>query len=60
MGTEFITLDLNLAELGNDWPAAVEDRLRAYGEPLRWAITQVNLSSRMASIEAVITQEIRA
>ena len=57
MRTEFITLTFNLAEPGSNWVATLEDRLRTYGEPLRWAITQVDASSRLATIEAVITQD---
>ena len=34
---------------------AIEAALAEQGEPLRWAITQVNAATQMATVEAVVT-----
>jgi len=56
MKTEFITLELNLAEIKADCRQAVEERLRTRGAPLRWAITHIDNESQTATVEAVVTQ----
>lgn len=56
MKTEFLTLELNLAEVQENWRQAVEDRLSLRGESLRWAITGIDESSQTATVEAVVTQ----
>ncbi len=35
---------------------AVEKELQKHGEPLRWAITEVNTEKQTAQIEAIVTQ----
>lgn len=56
MKTEFVTFEVPLIEGQDSWHTTVEDHLRTYGEPLRWAITQVDQASQFATIEAVVTQ----
>jgi hypothetical protein len=61
MKTEFITLELRLAEAHGKWHDIkwhdiVEERLSLYGVPLRWAITQINQANQTATVEAVVTQ----
>ncbi|MFQ4139691.1 hypothetical protein PGN35_025605 [Nodosilinea sp. PGN35] len=55
MATHFITLDINLAEAQENLVGAIEAALAERGEPLRWAITQVNAATQIATVEAVVT-----
>ena len=57
LNTHFLTLSLSLADLGADPVATVETALRQRGEPLRWAITQVDVSTGLATVEAVVTTD---
>jgi hypothetical protein len=36
---------------------AIEAELQKHGDPLRWAVTSVNLTEQTAIIEAIITRE---
>ncbi|MCU0552086.1 MAG: hypothetical protein MUC48_22345 [Leptolyngbya sp. Prado105] len=54
MTTEFITLDLPLAPV-RELHQLIEQELRQFGEPLRWAITRID--SQTVEIEAVVTCE---
>jgi hypothetical protein len=51
--TQFVTVEINLPELKSHLPAAIAAALQAYGEPLRWAITEV--AGQTAKVEAVVT-----
>jgi hypothetical protein len=55
LATHFLTLDLAVADLASDPVTTIETALRQRGEPLRWAITQVNAATQTATIEAVVT-----
>nr|WP_026072388.1 hypothetical protein [Nodosilinea nodulosa] len=55
MATQFITLNINLGEVQSDLVTAIEAALAEQGEPLRWAITQVNSATQTATVEAVVT-----
>ncbi|MBD2327521.1 hypothetical protein [Alkalinema sp. FACHB-956] len=70
MNTAFITLDVSVPANSADLPGVVETALRQYGEPLRWAITEIvsttdsergstrfatPLSQAKARIEAIVT-----
>lgn len=55
LATHFITLDINLGDAQDDLVGAIESALAKRGEPLRWAITQVNSVTRTATVEAVVT-----
>ena len=35
---------------------AIEAELRSHGEPLRWAITSIDVVQKTAQVEAVVTQ----
>lgn len=59
MKTEFVIFHLNLAEARESWRQVVEERLQAQGEPLRWAITQIDETTQTATIEAVVIQAAR-
>jgi hypothetical protein len=54
MTTQFITLEINLQESPAQLMQVIETGLRLSGEPLRWAITSINLSRQKAIVEAVI------
>ncbi len=55
LNTQFLSLTLPLAHLGQDPVATVEAALRPWGDPLRWAITQVDEAAGLATVEAVVT-----
>jgi hypothetical protein len=54
MTTHFITATINLQESPSKLHQAIEAKLKECGEPLRWAITQVDVERQTAQIEAVI------
>lgn len=55
MTTHFITAEIDLTENPADLPRQVEAELQKRGEPLRWAVTEVNESEQKAKVEAVVT-----
>ena len=57
MTTHFITAEINLQETPAQLHKAIELELAKQGEPLRWAITSVNVQKQTATIEAVVTLE---
>ncbi len=57
MTTHFITAEINLEENPAQLHAAIEAQLAKQGEPLRWAITAVNIQEQTATVEAVVTIE---
>ena len=56
LGTYFLSLEIGLPGATDDLVALVETELRRHGEPLRWAITQVNGAVQTVSVEAVVTR----
>ncbi|MDX2098259.1 MAG: hypothetical protein SFW36_10830 [Leptolyngbyaceae cyanobacterium bins.59] len=57
MTTHFITAEIDLRQIPLTLPEAIEAKLSEQGEPLRWAITEVDQDQQIAHIEAVITRE---
>ena len=55
MNTILITIELSLPEPIADLPELLEQTLRQWGEPLRWAITTIDPQTKIANIEAVVT-----
>ncbi|MFM6189939.1 MAG: hypothetical protein ACKPEN_04745 [Planktothrix sp.] len=55
MTTHFITAEIDLQESPTQLNQAIEAELNKRGEPLRWAITQVNSQQQTAQVEAVVT-----
>lgn len=53
MTTHFITAEIDLQESPLTLPQDIEARLRQEGEPVRWAVTQVE--GQKAHVEAVVT-----
>ena len=57
MTTHFITAEIDLTENPEELPRKVEAELQKRGEPLRWAITEVDEAAQTAKVEAVVTVE---
>jgi hypothetical protein len=55
MTTHFITAEVNLNETNMDLQDAISIQLKTQGEPLRWAITEVD--DGIAQVEAVVLQD---
>jgi hypothetical protein len=55
LATHFITIDIDLEKTSGDLVSAIESALAERGEPLRWAITQINSAAQTATVEAVVT-----
>lgn len=53
MTTHFIELEIDLNESPIALPQAIEAELQKRGEPLRWAVTQVE--DDLANVEAIVT-----
>lgn len=54
MTTHFITAEIDLSETDIDVPAQIDAKLKEQGEPLRWAVT--NVQANTATVEAVVVQ----
>lgn len=57
MTTNFITLEIDLQATPAQLHSQIEAELQKQGEPLRWAITHVDVERQKATVEAVITLE---
>lgn len=57
MTTHFITAEIDLQASPVELNQAIEAELKKRGEPLRWAITEVNEETQTAKVEAVVTCE---
>lgn len=54
MTTHFITAEIDLQETPIQLKQEIEAELEKRGEPLRWAITEVNEETQKAKVEAVV------
>jgi hypothetical protein len=57
MTTHFITAEIDLHSTPLKLQQQIESELKKEGEPLRWAITQVDKEKQTATVEAIVTQE---
>lgn len=57
MTTHFITAEIDLKEVPARLPQAIETELKKNGEPLRWAITEVDEKNAKLLVEAVVTRD---
>lgn len=57
MTTHFITAEIDLQSTPLKLQQQIESELKKEGEPLRWAITQVNKEKQTATVEAIVTKE---
>ncbi|WP_166481797.1 hypothetical protein [Scytonema sp. UIC 10036] len=55
MTAHFITAEIDLQETPTELQKAIEAELKKQGEPLRWAITSVDVKKQTCSVEAVVT-----
>jgi hypothetical protein len=56
MTTHFITAEIDLQETPTELQKAIETELKKQGEPLRWAITAVDVQKEKVKVEAVVTK----
>ena len=56
MTTHFITAEIELQETPTELQKAIETELKKSGEPLRWAITSVDVEQQSCTVEAVVTE----
>ncbi|MBE9044225.1 hypothetical protein IQ255_07395 [Pleurocapsales cyanobacterium LEGE 10410] len=57
MTTHFITAEIDLQETPVQLQQEIEAKLEQEGEPLRWAVTQVDKEQQTATVEAIVTKE---
>lgn len=57
MTTHFITAEINLQESPLALQQAIEAELQKRGEPLRWAVTDVDAEQQKVTVEAIVTRE---
>ncbi len=61
MITQFVTFELPLPAELSELQAAIATALQTFGEPLRWAITEVNADpqtqQKTVRIEAIVTTD---
>ncbi|MEH2164269.1 MAG: hypothetical protein V7K38_25280 [Nostoc sp.] len=55
MTTHFITAEIDLQETPAELLEVIETELKKQGEPLRWAVTSVDIDEQKATVEAVVT-----
>lgn len=55
MTTHFITAEIDLQETPVKLKQEIEAELEKRGEPLRWAIVEVDEETQKAKVEAVVT-----
>ncbi|PSB24675.1 hypothetical protein C7B82_26670 [Stenomitos frigidus ULC18] len=57
MITQFITTEVALQKSPFVMQRSIEAELQKHGEPLRWAITEVNTAEQKAIVEAIVTRK---
>lgn len=57
MTTHFITAEIDLQESPVKLQQEIETELAKEGEPLRWAITEVDKDKETVKVEAIVTKE---
>jgi hypothetical protein len=57
MTTHFITAEIDLQETPAQLQQAIEEELQKRGEPLRWAVTNVDTDRQKAQVEAIVTAQ---
>lgn len=55
MTTHFITAEIDLQASPIAMQQAIEAELQKRGEPLRWAVTEVDADKQTAVVEAIVT-----
>ncbi len=57
MTTHFITAEIDLQENPVQLQQEIEAELTKQGEPLRWAITEVDREKETVKVEAIVTKK---
>ena len=57
MTTHFITAEIPLPENSEQLQKEIEAELQKRGEPLRWAITEVDRDLQKVTVEGIVTKE---
>lgn len=57
MKIHFITAEIDLQETPAQLHSNIEAELQKQGEPLRWAVTNLDIERQKATVEAVVTLE---
>ncbi len=57
MTTHFITAEIDIQSNSTELQKLIESELKKQGEPLRWAVTAVDVEKQKATVEAVVTTE---
>ena len=57
MTTHFITAEIDLQENPAQLSEKIAAELTKKGEPLRWAITEVDQEKAQVKVEAIVTQD---
>jgi hypothetical protein len=57
MTTHFIEAEINVQEQPENLQKEIEAELNKRGEPLRWAITEVDRDKERAQVEAVVVRQ---
>ncbi|MEG4349895.1 hypothetical protein QUA70_23890 [Microcoleus sp. LAD1_D5] len=57
MTTHFISAEVDLHETPEQLHSAIEIELQKYGEPLRWAVTDVDVDRQKAVVEGYVLVE---
>ncbi len=57
MTTHFITAEVDLQENPAQLQPEIEAELAKQGEPLRWAITEIDREQEKVKVEAIVTQQ---
>ena len=55
MKTQLITVEIDLQDSPIALQIAIETELQKYGDPLRWAVTEVSVEIQKAYVEAIVT-----
>jgi hypothetical protein len=57
MTTHFITAEVDLPETAEQLHTAIETEFQKQGEPLRWAVTDVDVTRQKAMVEGYVLVE---
>ncbi len=57
MTTHFITAEVDLQKNPAQLQQEIEAELAKQGEPLRWAITEIDREQEKVKVEAIVTQQ---
>lgn len=58
MTTHFITAEIDVQASPVETQKAIEAELEKRGEPLRWAVANVDTEQNKVQVEAVVTREL--